>query len=112
LLINLFSNFSLYGVIHFPMVASRPSTEGQLAQLASGEASEFAAWSVEDKSENQLLLSDFQGQTRSWLMTNDIETEANDCTKLYIGSVVVPVSNKKNGRTAFGVCLQGANWLA
>jgi hypothetical protein len=50
-------------------MVSRPSTEGQLARLASGEASEFAAWSVEDKSENQLLLSDFQGRTRSWLMT-------------------------------------------
>jgi hypothetical protein len=83
-------------------VASRPSTEGQLAQLASGEASEFAAWSVEDKSENQLLLSDFQGRTRSWLMTNDIETEANDCTKLYFGSAVVPVSNKKTGEQRLG----------
>ena len=83
-------------------VVSRPSTEGQLARFASGEASEFAAWSVEDKSENQLLLSDFQGRTRSWLMTNNIETKVSDYTKLYFGSAVVPVSNKKTGEQRLG----------
>ncbi len=81
---------------------SRPSTDEDLARLASGDKSEFAAWSVEDRSENQLLLSDFQGRTRSWLMTTIIQTENGDHTRLYFGSAVVPVLNKQTGEQRLG----------
>ena len=81
---------------------SRPSTDAELARLASGDKSEFAAWSVEDRAENQILLSDLQGRTRSWLMTASIATNSGDHTKLYFGSAVVPVLNKKTGEQRLG----------
>lgn len=81
---------------------SRPSTDAQLAQLAAGTSSEFAAWSVEDKAENQLLLCDFQGRTRSWLMTNRIETDTASRTTLYFGSAVVPAEDKQTGKQRLG----------
>src|SRR2546423_15391812 len=47
---------------------SRPSTDAQAGQLARGALSSFAAWSVEGRASNQLLLSDLSGRTKSWLM--------------------------------------------
>ncbi len=85
---------------------SRPSTDVELARLASGAKSEFAAWSVEDRAENQLLLSDFQGRTRSWLMTTSIKTESGDHTRIYFGSAVVPVPDKKTGEQRLGFAYQ------
>jgi hypothetical protein len=82
---------------------SRPSTAAQLARMASGEGSEFAAWSVEDRSENQLLLSDFQGRTRSWLMTSRVEAEAGDYTRLYFGSAVVSSRKSQTGERRLGL---------
>ena len=48
--------------------ASKPSTDAQVKELASGAVSHFAAWSVERRSADQLLMCDFRGRTRSWLM--------------------------------------------
>src|SRR4051794_31252831 len=38
---------------------ARPSTDLQAAQLARGELASFAAWSVEARASDQLLLCDF-----------------------------------------------------
>ena len=81
---------------------SRPSTDIQLAQLAGGHASEFAAWSVEDRTDNQLLMSDFRGRTRSWLMSSHMDVNAGGHSKLYFGSAVVPVANRKTGEQRLG----------
>lgn len=78
---------------------SRPSTDAQAAGLASGQENRFAAWSVEDRCENQLLLSDFQGRTRSWLMVEPVENG----TRLYFGSAVVPVKDKASGELRLGI---------
>ncbi|MBC8026654.1 MAG: hypothetical protein H7Y89_11710, partial [Steroidobacteraceae bacterium] len=45
----------------------------------------FAAWTVERRAEDQLLLCDFQGKTRSWLM---VELKGGT-SRLYFGSAVV-----------------------
>ncbi|MGJ8668391.1 MAG: hypothetical protein ACSHXK_02785 [Oceanococcus sp.] len=68
---------------------NRPSSDFDARQLALGASDQFAAWYVEDRAENQLLLSDFREQTRSWLMV----VPAQGCdpsTTLYFGSAVVP----------------------
>ena len=83
-------------------VVSRPSTDAQLARLASADDTNFAAWSVEDRAENQILLSDFQGRTRSWLMTARMETDSGEQTRLYFGSAIVPVLDKKSGEQRLG----------
>ena len=64
---------------------SRPSTDEQARKLAAGADDPFAAWSVEARAANQLLLCDMYGSTRSWLMA---EPDGAG-TRLYFGSAVV-----------------------
>ena len=63
----------------------------------------FAAWHVEKRSENQLLLSDLYGRTRSWLMVAPVETEKGAGTRLYFGSAVIPVQNSRTGKSTLGL---------
>jgi hypothetical protein len=83
-------------------LVSRPSTDLQAKQLASGEVETFAAWRVEGKAENQLLLCDFLGRTRSWLMTEAVENGNPTSMRLYFGSAVVPKLDAKTGRANYG----------
>ena len=69
---------------------SKSSTDAQASELASGKLDSFAAWSVEARREDQLLMCDFQGRTRSWLMVIPMEGESAGGTRLYFGSAVVP----------------------
>jgi hypothetical protein len=66
-------------------LVSKPSSDADVRRLARDQADSFAAWTVEDRAKDQLLLRDFQGRTRSWLMTQPIESG----TRLYFGSAVV-----------------------
>ena len=68
----------------------KPSSDVEAKKLANAEVDKFAAWTVESRSENQMLMCDFVGRTRSWFMAENVE----DKTKLYFGSAVVP---KKRG---------------
>ncbi len=81
---------------------SKPSTDAQAAQLASGAHDAFAAWYVEKRLDNQLLLSDFQGRTRSWLMVAPTVTDSGPGTRLYFGSAVVPAREPVTGRSTIG----------
>ncbi len=76
---------------------SRPSTDLQAQELASGRISSFAAWRVEARSPDQLLLCDFQGNTRSWLMSVPVTVNGSHGTRLYFGSAVVPVMSVHTG---------------
>ena len=75
---------------------SKPSTDFQARQLAAGELNEFAAWTVEARAENQLLLRAIDGRTRSWLMMST--TDVPSGTRLYFGSALVP--GRKTGNTS------------
>lgn len=66
------------------------STDAQAKQLADGLIESFAAWTVEARTENQLLMCDFASRTRSWLMVLPLEKG----TRLYFGSAVVPKKGK------------------
>lgn len=83
-------------------LASRPSTDAQAHELAIGTLDTFAAWSVETRGTDQLLLSDFRGRTRSWLMVANVENIGTRGTRLYFGSAVIPVGNKKSGHAKLG----------
>ena len=65
---------------------SKPSTDEEAGLLAEGKNERFAAWYIEAREDNQILLSDFRGRTRSWLMV----VPAEEGTRLYFGSAVVP----------------------
>jgi hypothetical protein len=84
------------------LFASRPSTDAQAGQLARGELGSFAAWSVEGRATDQLLLCDVSGRTRSWLMVKPSVNRDSICTRLYFGSAVVPVRNPRTGRIGLG----------
>jgi hypothetical protein len=79
---------------------ARPSTDVQAGELASGKRTSFAAWSVEARAPDQLLLSDFQGRTRSWLMSAPASN--NQITRLFFGSAVVPIVNRRTGEARMG----------
>jgi hypothetical protein len=55
---------------------------------------------MENRCENQLLLSDFKKRTRSWLMIKHEEGKSGIQTRLYFGSAVVP---KKSARPSLGL---------
>jgi len=79
-----------------------PSTDLQAKEIASGAIQRFAAWTVEDRSESQLLMCDFQNITRSWFMVEPADSGERKNTRLYFGSVIVPVKNKKTGEFRLG----------
>jgi len=80
---------------------SKPSSDAQARRLAVGDLDTFAAWDVEARSVNQLLMCDFQGRTRSWLMIAPVQSGGSTITRLYFGSAVVPSVNKA-GRAGLG----------
>lgn len=81
------------------LLARRPSSDADAIALAGGSSSGFAAWSVEERTSDQLLLCDFLGRTRSWLMAVSLDGQA---TRLYFGSAVVPLSRSSDGTASFG----------
>lgn len=73
------------------VAVSRPSTDKDAQELAQGTTTRFSAWDVEKRDESQMLLRDFTGRTRSWLMATPGSAAT---TRLYFGSAVVPRPNE------------------
>jgi hypothetical protein len=86
-------------------LVSKPSSDADVACLAHGQAESFAAWSVEARAPDQLLLCDFQHRTRSWLMVAPLGSNAA-VTRLYFGSAVIPI------RTRSGQARLGSSYTA
>jgi hypothetical protein len=86
---------------------SRPSSDAEAKRLAAGELNSFAAWNVEERAANQLLMCDFQGRTRSWFMTDQIRNGDREVTRLYFGSAVVPRVNGAAGDAGLGIAFRG-----
>lgn len=80
------------------LTVRKPSTDAQARELSNTKRESFAAWMVEARDENQILMCDFAGSTRSWLMTIPTETG----TWLYFGSAVVPHRIDKDGKPSLG----------
>jgi hypothetical protein len=70
-------------------LATRPSTNVEARKLARGERDDCAAWTVEQRATDQVLLRDFTGRTCSWLMVT--ATVSPSGSRLYFGSVVTRV---------------------
>ena len=66
-------------------VLGKKAQDSDVARLAAGETTRFSAWSVEARCDVQILLCDYQGRTRSWLMVKPIDGG----TRLHFGSAVV-----------------------
>ena len=79
---------------------SRPSTDLQARQLAADELNEFAAWRVEARAVDQLLMCAIDGRTRSWLMVSAAEVPGR--TRLYFGAALLPKPTPPNSPNATG----------
>ena len=79
-------------------LAARPATDADAKRLAIGQATRFSAWDVERRSESELLLADFTGRTRSWLMVVPRVTgNGTPSTRLHFGSAVVSRRSRTGG---------------
>jgi len=74
----------------------RGCTDEDARALAEGKAQKFAAWTVEGREQDQLLVCDFAKATRSWLMVGPRRDGAAG-TQLYFGSAVVPGAKDRAG---------------
>jgi hypothetical protein len=88
------------------LTVSKPSTDIEARRLADGVSDRFAAWDVEGRGENEILMCDFQGRTRSWLMVASVSTVRGVRTRLYFGSAVIPVRSSKTGKSSLGFGVQ------
>jgi hypothetical protein len=78
---------------------SKPSTDVQARQLGEGKIHKFAAWHVEQRSKNELLMCDFLERTRSWFKVIPI---GQTRTQLYFGSAVSSRQNPTTGKLSLG----------
>jgi hypothetical protein len=83
-------------------MVSKPSSDDEAQKLVNGQFQRFAAWQVEDRKENELLMCDFMKRTRSWFMLAPVNASAAPGTRLYFGSAVVPVQDLKTRMTSLG----------
>ena len=91
------------------LVISKPSTDAEAAALAAGARDAFSAWSVEGRTDDQLLMCDYQKRTRSWLMTEPLDGGTR--TRLHFGSAVVPLRPDGRKDRAFGVGFWTMLWF-
>ncbi len=78
------------------MLIGRGCNDADVRALAEGKADRFAAWTVEGRAKEQLLVCDFAKLTRSWLMVGP-RRDGQPGTQLYFGSAVVPGEKDKAG---------------
>ena len=79
-------------------LVAKPSTDRQAEQLASGSIDRFAAWTAEARTPDQLLMCDYQGRTRSWLMVEPTEARPGPATRLHFGTGITSVIDRRTGR--------------
>lgn len=79
-------------------LVNKPSSDRQAANMATGAVNAFAAWTVEGRMPEQLLLCDYQGRTRSWLMVEALAESDRANTRLLFGTAVVSVTNARTRR--------------
>lgn len=82
-------------------LVARPSSDLEAQEVANNERATFAAWRVEARDNNQLLMCDFRDRTRSWFMVEHFVENQVAYTRLYFGSAVVPVTQAEKGGARF-----------
>ncbi|WP_422010977.1 hypothetical protein [Roseateles sp.] len=76
----------------------RPSTDADIRALAQGEDRRMAAWTVEAREGDEMLMHEDSGVTRSWF-----KAEAGEGgTTLWFGSAFMPRRREEGGQPRFG----------
>ena len=78
------------------LTVRKPSTDTQAKELLEGNSNKFAAWTLEDRRENELLMRDMADRTRSWFMVHHVGTKENPRTQLYFGTGISPSWKRMN----------------
>jgi hypothetical protein len=78
-------------------LVAKPSTDEEAHALALGNRDQFAAWSVEARAPEQLLVRDYQGKTCSWLMVEPGFENNKAITRLYFGTGIVTRIDRHTG---------------
>lgn len=76
-------------------LVSKPSTDAEARAVARGERDQFAAWFLEARAPNELVMHDFQDKTRSWFK---VERLPGAGTRLYFGTGIKPVKRRNGAR--------------
>lgn len=85
------------------LAVSSPSTDAQARQIAEGTIDRFAAWTLEARTDQQLLMCDIFGSTRSWFMVEPLNAGGTAHTRLYFGSAVTKAAmNRRTFRWLTG----------
>lgn len=80
-------------------LVAKPSTDADAHTVANGRSDTFAAWRVEARAVDELLLADYTGRTKSWFRVEPLESGAG--TRLFFGSAVVPLA-RDGGKPRMG----------
>lgn len=84
------------------LLARRPASDADAERLGRGDTSRFSVWDVEARAADQLLLREFTGATRSWLMSETLASASGPVTRLYFGSAAIPCRASASGEPKFG----------
>ena len=84
-------------------LVGQPSTNHQAAEIASGKGVTFAAWNVEAREEDQLLLCDITARTRSWFMVILVPDRVPPKTRLFFGSAITSIKHQTSRREGIGL---------
>ena len=74
-----------------------PSTDIEARQLSERATKKFAAWTMETRSDDEIIMCDVAQRTRSWLMVKHEGAK----TKLYFGTAVVPKAERSSLEFSF-----------
>jgi hypothetical protein len=97
--IEAFYTTSLFKLERFVLLAvGKSSNDAETREMAQGASDRFAAWTVEGRTDDQILLCDYLGKTRSWLMC----VPQPGGTRLHFGSAVVPRRVSETGKVSLG----------
>jgi len=101
-LVDAFYTTGLFKLERFVLtvLVAKPSTDEDAKGLAQGVLNRFAAWTVEARTEDQILMCDYLCKTRSWLMC---APGPAGFTHLYFGSAIVPDRILSNGEDYLGI---------
>jgi hypothetical protein len=80
-------------------LVAKPSRDAEARALADGHRRRFAAWTVEARETDQIVMCDFLNKTRSWLR---VEPLPGGATRLWFGTAVVPARIRPDGRVQLG----------
>lgn len=77
----------------------KPSSDAMARAVARGDGERLAAWTIEAREANELLMHEDSGATRSWFK---VESAAAGATTLWFGSAVVPRRRGPGGEARMG----------